>query len=513
MATLLRALTLLLAFTAAVPAAGDNFVDTVNADFARIPENRRSDLVLLPVLIEMQPPPELLLQRADRAALVLPSGPVWDALETWAAADAQQAVLAALATITEETNPRRAMQFALPYGINGVPTGFIRAGIHAELGDPPTLAGAQLGYMDRFDWMKLLVDIETTRLIEQGQPEDAININLDLAAFARQIADRKLGQEVEWAYETIAAAMRRVRDAVYVDSKGARALSAQFLTDTVESIDVDRGLYRVDRFRLPEGDRQSALQLVERVFDSAGRPDQAIFPAAMAEMAATGRPLRLFGEAGRWAEQVDAHADAAQTRNAISGIYNDWSTRWNSGAFDPIQRTRSAYRSLGQRSEGYGLVTESVPDLGRLFDLRKAIQAETVGTRVALAAHALTVATGAKATSLALLRPRYIDDLGVDPFNPNTDLGNRPEFLYFVPERDDVNGEPHRMNVAPRLRTNFSVLLTDDDFVVYSPGGNGADDRAINVSDNPSDIFGDYLVWPPVLSLTREHLRQTGASE
>ncbi len=497
----------------AASAAADRFVDAVNAAYARLDDSRRSELVLLPALIDMQPPPELLRQRADRAALMLTTSPAWPAVEAWATAEPQQAVLQAIAAVTEETNPQRAMQFALPYGINGVPTDFIRAGVHAELGDPPTLASAQLGYMERFHWIKLLVDIETTRLVEAGQAEDAINMNLDLAAFARQIAERQLGAEVEWAYETIASTMRRVRDAAYVDSKGSRTLGAQFLTDIVASIDVDRGLYRIERLRMPEGDKQAALQLVERVFDRAGRPDPAVFPSAMAEMAATGRPLRLFGEAGRWAQRVDSHAGQAQTRQTIEGVYNDWNTRWSSDPYDPIQRTTSAYRGLQSRSEDFSLITQTVPDLGRLLDLRKGVQAETVGTRVALAAQALNLATGTKASSLALLRPRYIDNLGVDPFNPNTALGNRPELLYFVPERDNVRGERHRMNVIPRLRTNFSVTLTSDDFVVYSPGGNGADDRALNVSDNPSAAIGDYLVWPPVLSLTREHLRQTGASE
>ena len=508
-----QAATLAISAAVAASALADRFVDLVNAAYERVPEDRRSDLVLLPRLIDMQAPPEILLQRADRAALVLTSSPVWGSVESWATAQEQQAVLEAIATITAEDNPRRAMQFALPYGINGVPTDFIRAGIHAELGDPPTLAAVQLGYMEQFNWMKLLVDVETTRLVEAGESERAVELNLQLAAFARQIAERQLGEEVIWAYETIASAMRRVRDVVYVDSKTTRSLSSQFLIDTVAGIDVERGLYRIDRLKPPPGDKQAALQLVERVFDSSGRPDPAVFPSAMAEMAATGKPLRLFAEAGRWAEDVDSHASAQETRTAIEGVFNDWNTRWNSGAFDPIQRSTSAYRLLESRPQGFGLITEAVPDLGTLLDLRKAVQAETVGTRVALAAKALNVATGAKASTLAILRPRYNDDLGVDPFNPNTDLGNRPEFLYFVPERDDINGQPHRMNVAQRFRTNFSVTLTDEDFVVYSPGGNGADDRAINVSDNPAAAIGDYLIWPPVLSLTREYLAQTGASE
>ncbi|MEO1584913.1 MAG: hypothetical protein AAFR96_10140 [Planctomycetota bacterium] len=504
-------LTAALTLTAA-PATADSFVDAINEALSRVAEDRRSDLVVLPALIEMSAPPELVMRRPDVAGLISPAGPLWDDATAWASAEPQQGVLDAIVEVTEETNPRRAMRFALPYGIGAVPTAFIRAGVHAELGDPPTIASAQLGYMPRFVWTAVLVDIETSRLIEEGDPEKAIELNIHLARFARQIADRQLGEEVEWAYSTIARAMRRIRDVVYVDSKNDAKLSSAFLIEVVEGIDVDRGLYRVDRFRLPEGDRQAALQLVERVFNGSGRPDPAVFPTAMAQMAATARPLRLFAEAGRWSGELSSHASADETRRMIDGIFNDWNTRWSFDPFDPIQSSRSVYRSIGDQAQGFAVVTESVPDLGTLIALRKVVQVETVGTRCALASQALTIATGARASTLAILRPRYIDDLGVDPFNPDVDLNNRPELLYFVPERDDIRGEVHRMNIEPPIDAPFSVVLTDDDFVIYSPGGNGADERAVNVSTNPEAAFGDYLIWPPVISLARDYLELSGES-
>jgi len=47
----------------------------------------------------------------------------------------------------------------------------------------------------------------------------------------------------------------------------------------------------------------------------------------------------------------------------------------------------------------------------------------------------------------------------------------------------------------------FEVVLTEENFVVYSVGQNGVDDGATDVGDDGTD----YLLWPPLLSLVREH--------
>jgi hypothetical protein len=497
----------------AAAARADTFVDQLNAAFERLREDQRSDLVLLPVLAAMDEPPAFLLQRADRAALLLTTSASWPAASTWAQAQPQRAVLEALARVTAEENPRRAMRFALPYGIAGVPTDLIRAGIHAELGDPPTIAAAQLGYLERFAWLRLLVDIETTRLQQTGDPVAAMELNLDLAGFARQIADRQLGREVLWAYDSMTEAMRRVRDTVYVDSRGSAQLTGDYLTAFVKRLDLKEGLFRIDRFTLPEGDRLAAMQLVERVFTPAGQPDPAVFPTTMAELASTRRPLRLFAEAGRWSQAIGNHAGANDTRQSIDGVFADWGTRWSANQFDPLQQSISLYRRLPTQDRGHEVILQAVPDLGRLQDMRRALEAEVVGTRVSLAVRANKVATGGVASSLAIVRPRYIDDLGADPFNPNRSSANVPELKFFVPERDTVRGRRHEMAVVPKARANFRISLSRDDVVIYALGGNQNDDRAQEVSDDPASRIGDYLIWPPIVSLTRDYLAQTNASE
>ncbi|MEM9165396.1 MAG: hypothetical protein AAGB48_00040 [Planctomycetota bacterium] len=262
---------------------------------------------------------------------------------------------------------------------------------------------------------------------------------------------------------------------------------------------------------MPEADRVAAEQLIQRVFDTSGRPLEGVFATSLAEMAATGRPLRLFAEAGRWSGLASQHAGASESREAVNGVYADWSIRWSADPFDRLQRNIPAYMLLDENR--FALIREVVPNLTALFEFRRALHVELVGTRVALALRAQTAATGGVASSLAIIRPRYINDLGEDPFNPDRAAEEIPELRYFVPERDTVGGRRHRMNVVPRIGANFSIELTRDDIVLYSHGGNQNDDRAENVSDNGGSRIGDYLLWPPVMSLTRDYLAQTGASE
>ena len=492
-------------------AAADEFTDRLNVAYQSLADSRRAENIIMPVLGDMQEPPGILLGRADRVLLLTPSSPAWTSATNWSTAETQLAALEALATITEEENPRRAMRFAIPYGINGVSTAWVRKGIHAELGDPPTIAAVQMGYLKRMKWLESLVHIEATRLASQGQYEQAMEMVFDLALLGRMVADRQLAEEVQWGLGASRSAMMRLRDLAYVDSKEGSILTGEFIKDLIARIDMQRGMFRLDRLRLPVGDQVAAEQMAKRVFGVAGTPDQSVFPTSMAELAATSRPLRLFSESGRWKDAAENHAGKRQTDSTISGIYSDWSIRWDADTFDPAFRTPSAYDRLD--ASLYAMVKEIVPDLDELFVLRRELEAELVGTRVALAVRALTVETGGMPSSLAFVRPRYIDDLGIDPYNPDRRAGNMPELQFFVPVRDTARNELHTMNVVPANRTNFSVRLDDEQFVLYSLGGNEFDDRAVFVSDSGLNLAGDYLIWPPVLGLLREYLEDTGGSE
>ncbi|HED53455.1 MAG TPA: hypothetical protein ENJ00_04560, partial [Phycisphaerales bacterium] len=453
------------------PARADDFTDRINRAYANIPQDRRAENVLIPALGQLEEPPAVLIGRADRVLLLTPSSPIWASASAWAQAQPQQDMLEAIFKVTQENNPRRAMVFALPYGIRGIPTDWVRKGLHAELGDPPTIAGAKLGYLDRLAWVETLVHIEATRLLYENKPEQAMELMFHTALLGRMLADRSLHREVVWGMDTMRTAMLRLRDIAYVDSKNDHALTSDFLTEMVKKIDVRRGMFRLDRIRMPLGDQIAAEQMIERVFARTGEPDSAVFPTAMAELAATDRPLRLFAESGKWQKLESGHATKQETADELSAIFNDWSLRWDADLFDPTFRTPTEYEKLSTRS--FGLIAEIVPDIGGLLVLRRELETEIIGTRLALAIEALVIESGGSLPSdLYLIRPRYIDELGIDPYNPNRAANNKPPYKYFVPERDTVGGRLHTMNVIPRNRPNFSVTLGREDFVLYSLGGN-----------------------------------------
>jgi len=307
------------------------------------------------------------------------------------------------------------------------------------------------------------------------------------------------------------SAMLRIRDIAYVDAQSNGSLTGAYFASLVGRINISQGLFRLDRIRMPLGDQVGAQQLAQRVFTRSGQPDEAVFATSLAELASTARPLRLFAEAGRWQSAISGHAGAQDTRSRIDGLFNDWALRWDASPFDATFRTPTEFERLDRQR--FALVAEVVPNIGMLAVMRRELDAELVGTRVALAIRALSKEAGGMPTSLALARPRYIDDLGVDPYSPNRAAGNRPELRFFVPERDTVGGRLHEMNVVPRGRTNFSVRLGSEQFVLYSVGGNEFDDKATIVSDSGLELAGDYLIWPPVLSLLRDYLEQTGDAE
>ena len=60
------------------------------------------------------------------------------------------------------------MAFGQLYGVEGVDIEMIAAGLYTDLGDPPTLAGARIGYMPMLDRLAILVNVEATRLAAEG---------------------------------------------------------------------------------------------------------------------------------------------------------------------------------------------------------------------------------------------------------------------------------------------------------------------------------------------------------
>ncbi|GIW73760.1 MAG: hypothetical protein KatS3mg103_0282 [Phycisphaerales bacterium] len=507
-----------------VQAIAQDYIEQVNARLRSIPTDKRADLVLLPALANMDAPPAVVASteagRPSAAMLLAPDMRGWDQAAQWAAAEPQQAALRALDTITKQAEYLQAMVFAQPYGIDGVPVDLVRAGLYTELGDPPTLATAEHRYLPRLTDLAILVHVEATRLADQGRPADGIDALVDLMHLGRMMADREFYEEVAWGYRTMIDSAVRIRDVAYIDyTQDTPQLTSEQLKGIIDRLDTSRkGFLLIDRLRLPTGDYLGALQILERIFDQRGRPTERFAPT-MSALTTADRPLRRFGQAGMWRQLAAVHQNGLETRKALDGAYNDWAQLWTQNDFAPGHKLVRDYARLNPITQG--VVLAILPDMSGLFNERRILKTEIAGTRTALGVLAYKARLRTLPVSLASLRPQILPEREIDPFGPIRDTRLRPlvsEFIYLVPRRDlpvdpTVGPQPLPIDVFMLNQQNFGVGVGMDpeEFVIYSTGPDGDDDTARRVRENTRALYdGDYLIWPPVLSLYREYLKAQG---
>jgi len=500
----------------AVPhARADDFVDRANAAYSQIPPELRSDLVLLPLLSRLDERPAALTD--VRAAMLIPAGSAaWGAIEAWAAAAPQQAVLAALRQVTSEEDYRRAYAFGQPYGAEGVPVELVRAGLYTELGDPPSLAGAQHKYLPSINDLMILVHVEATRLAAGGDPSSAIELLTSLVYFGRQLADRVMTDEAGTGYQVMRLAARRIRDVVYVDARsGSPRLDQARVREVVRRLDDNVGTY-LDSARLPfpVGDRLAAEQLIARTYVERGGVDPDAFSSVIAQTMARqeGIPLRLFSASVEARTVAGIQVNWFDITQALDRAWNDLAARWPLDPFDPRHALQHEYATLGPQ---HMVILAAVTRPLELFGLRQTVRVELVGTRTALAINGFAMDAKSFPRDISAVRPRYVDRIQADPWNPDREHGRQPPLEYFVPIRDQQRGEredprPHTLNVFPGGGENFRVDVRDDQFILYSVGADGGKDWAREVHNDPAARTGDYLIWPPILSLQRKHYLESG---
>lgn len=494
-------------------ALADDFVNRVNEPFRAIRSELRSDPLVIPALAAMEPPP-IAADRVERAMLLWAGAQGWNQAEAWAQGEKQQAVLRVIHDITQEQDYRVAFGFGQPYGAQGVPVAQIRSGLYTELGDPPLLAGARHLYLPAFDRAACLVHVEATRLAASGDPSAALDLLVDWTFFARQIADREFYAEVEWAMRAMRDALARMRDIAYEDSRGSGSLDPDRVKEVIDRIE-ERGFLGLERITLPRADLVATEQAIARVYEERGGVNRATFGTTMARLRSADRPLRLFGESAKWDAVADRQKNWFDIREELNRVGNDWTSRWTLDWNDPRMTQAFEYRGLGSFSS---VIQGTLPDLSRLFELRQIVRAEAVATRHALGVYGYKLVNGQWPPTLAAIRPTWVPQLEADPFNPRRDRGAKPPLEFFVPIRDTraqfgerEDPKPHEISIVMPEGGNFARRIGDDQFVLYSVGGNGGKDWARRVQNTGENIAGaDYLAWPPVLSLQRQYLRETG---
>jgi hypothetical protein len=497
-----------------VPVArADEAISSANKLYAATPGDKRSDAILLPLLAKLEAPPPG-VSTLTQARLTPASSSRFADGASWSQGASQKAVLDALAKITAEPDWKKAYAFVQPYGVEGVSPELIRAGLYTDLGDPPTLAWAKVGFMDALDRMETLVNVEASRLAAAGDVSGAIDVLMNFAYFARQMCDRQFFVEAQWGLRAISRSMERIRDVAFKDMQSGRKLDTSKLRNQIERI-ADRGAYLdMSRMKFPEANRIGARQIVERLY-SGSTVRQDIFPATMARLGTRGKPLRLFSESAKWRNAAAQQAPKDTALSAVSDVYGDWTRRWELDYYDRQQGSPTFYGELDRTK--FSTVVLGTPDLGQLIHDRQQASAEIVGARSGLAVLGQYYTAGNFPPQLTSTRPAWIKVIDADPYNPLRERGALPPMRYLVPERDTPNKTPITMDVVAASGTgssNFTVPLRSDVFVIYSRGTDLADNNAKRIENTTLVVQGaDYILWPPMLSLYRQHLIDRGDIE
>lgn len=499
-------------------AQSDGFISRVNSLSTDIVESRRSDIVLLPVMAKMAATPR---EVADiHAARLLPAdAAAFKAAADWAKAPEQQAVIDALKKVTEETDWKKAHVFAQPYGVEGISPDLIRAKLYTELGDPPTLAAAQHLYMPAMNSLEVLANIEATRLASEGKVDDAMELMLRMTFFGRQMVDRKFYVESEWGFRAMLRSLERIRDLAYIDfrtdQKKIDLAKLRTIIDRLAPVVAKEakgsGYADVMRLPFPDGDRVAAEQIIERVYEPRGAVRADVFARTMAKVGTAGRPLRLFSEAARWRGAAQSQVNQEEASRLLAGVYSDWSQRWSLNWFDRLQAIQTKFSELDRQRV---MVLGNVPDVSQLRTLRQLVRLELGGTRSSLAALAFTYRNGGFPPTLASPRPLFTHEVDVDFYNTGAgDTFTKPSFNYIRPGVDGGKDKESGVTsvivaqVPDTENATFSLTFKTESMVIYSVGSDNANNVVANVQNTPVVVRGaDYLVWPPVLSLYRQHL-------
>ncbi len=509
---------------ASIPANAQGPIERVNAGFAKVRPQSRSDVIIVPPLGAMEAPPSAVADRVA-AELTTPAMGAWPAAERWALAAPQRAMLEALESVTQEQDLRRAFAFAQPYGQEALvsqPGGIelIASNMYTEIpGDPPLLAGARFHLLPKFDQMMCLLHIEATRLAADGDPDAAAEVLADGILFARQIADRQFAAEANWGYDAISELQQRIRDVYYLDfrSRTPRADTAK-VAALISRLDERTGYLEMGRARFPEGDIVAAEQLIALVMVERGGPRDGVFGTVLASLGSIDRPLRLFSENARWSDAASRHGTWFETTDTLKAIGDDYRFRWSRAWSDPVQRPPTTYATLQANRDKFAAVFVAVPEIESLYQARLRAITESAGTRHSLAVMSFAKDTGGFPLSLAATRPRYIPRIDADPLNNAKLDGRDPVIEYFVPIRDTARGrnerdvpDPHEIVIINPKGEDVAFRLRDDQFVVYSVGTDSQKNWASEVQNTTDAPPGrDYLFWPPVLSLLRQDMIDSG---
>lgn len=507
--------TLTLAFTAAFVAplafAQNTELEQVNNAYQaldRRPE-LRSDLVLLPLLAKLDAGPDILADPMSVCEIPADSSQ-WQALESWAMGKPQRDALAALDKVTSVQTWRDAYGFGQRYGTEGIDFEILRAGLYTDLGDPPMLSAARFQCLPALSKLMSLAHIEATRLLAQDKPAEAGKIIISVVYFGRQMVDRIFAQEAGWGYDTMALGLERLRDILYQDRVGKKLLSDAELREMLGRLNIEddpTAYVSVERAKFPDGNATAGRQLLSLVYDGSGTMNADILARNMGRLVISNHPLRIFSEGAYWREQARTIANKKESLAAVDASENDWERRWGLKIWDRHFNAAWAFERLDPQKDS--IVIAGVGDRGQIFGKRNRVRVELGGTRVCIALVGAWRSRELPPPVITAIRPSWIVDIDSDPYNwTDRELFSKPPFKYKPARKRE---DELSIAIVNHFGPNFEAKIPPEFFVLYSLGSDATDQGCQRAQNTTELVQGaDYLLWPPVLSLSREYKKSVG---
>jgi hypothetical protein len=147
--------------------------------------------------------------------------------------------------------------------------------------------------------------------------------------------------------------------------------------------------------------------------------------------------------------------------------------------------------------------------------MRRALRAEWVGTRTALGCYSYWLTLHSLPPKVEALVPKYVGKIGLmaDPFDKDAKEDRGRRLAYVRATLDNVSSDgiakPVVIRVFPKVSgveyPNFEAKVMAGQFVLYSAGPDGNQNGCSRATQMVRDEHGDYLLWPPVLSLARQY--------
>ena len=152
------------------------------------------------------------------------------------------------------------------------------------------------------------------------------------------------------------------------------------------------------------------------------------------------------------------HANYFETLDAVRNIYANWRLRWPLNPYDIVMARPSTY--FGLDTTRLLFVAESVAPADTLFELRRELRSALAGTKLGIGVLAHREKFGEWPRPLFAIRPTFIREIDVDPYDPK----QTGQMSYFVPIRDQEWGpreRPHPHTIRVQHAESPRVLARD----------------------------------------------------